>query len=384
MVELKIPLSAPDITEAEIKAVVDVLKTPQLSLGPKLPEFERLIAKYIGVKHAIAVNSGTSALHLIVRSLGILEGDEVVTTPFSFIASANCILFERAKPVFVDIDPNTLNIDVSSIPSTPRLSSGLRASQHLVSSKTKAILAVDLFGLPADWPKLQQIAKKHNLRLIEDSCEALGSELNSQKAGTFADAACFAFYPNKQITTGEGGVIVTDDDEIAGLCRSMRNQGRQDNGGWLQHQRLGYNYRLSDINCALGIVQMKRITEILVKRDKVAAMYNERLKDVQGLKLLSSPSGTRRSWFVYVVILEDGYSQSDRDNILQKLQAKGIGCSDYFSPIHLQPFYAALGYKKGDFPVTEKIAQRTIALPFFNNLTEKQVDFVVSALKPLL
>ncbi len=371
MVGQKIPLSAPDITEAEINAVVDVLKTPQLSLGPKLPQFEQLISKYIGVKHAIAVNSGTSALHLIVRSLGISEGDEVITTPFSFVASANCLLFERAKPIFVDIDPVTLNIDTTKI-------------EVKITDKTKAILGVDLFGLPADWLRLQSIAKEHKLKLIEDSCEALGAELNGQKAGTFADAGCFAFYPNKQITTGEGGVIVTDDEEIAALCRSMRNQGRSEQGQWLQHERLGYNYRLSDINCALGVAQMQRIDELLNKRDKVAEMYNQRLKDVQALRLLTSAPGAKRSWFVYVVILEDGYSQSDRDNILQKLQAKGIGCSDYFSPIHLQPFYISMGYKQGDFPAVEKIAQRTIALPFFNNLNEKQIDYVVSTLKPLL
>lgn len=369
---MQISLSNPDITEAEINAVVGVLKTPNLSLGPKLPEFEKKVAEYTGVKHAIAVNSGTSALHLIIRSLGIGEGDEVITAPFSFIASANCILFEKAKPVFVDIEPGTLNIDVTKI-------------EKKITDKTRAILAVDIFGLPADWDALEQLAKRHDLTLIEDSCEALGAEYKSRKAGSFGRAGCFAFYPNKQITTGEGGVIVTNDDEIAGLSKSMRNQGRDDNGGWLHHQRLGYNYRLSDINCALGIAQMERLEEILAKRDKVAQLYNQKLRGLNGVVLPQDAPAGKRSWFVYVIKLTERYSNKDRDGILRKLRELGIGCSDYFSPIHLQPFYVEMfGYKRGDFPVTEFAAERTVALPFYNNLTEAQIDRVVSNLKNLL
>ena len=369
---MQIPLSRPDITDLEIKAVTDVLKTPDLSFGPKLPEFEKIVADYVGVKHSVAVNSGTSALHLIVRSLGIGEGDEVITTPFSFISSANCLLFEKATPIFVDIDPQTLNIDVNKI-------------EARITQKTKAILAVDVFGLPADWLKLEQIAKKHQLKLIEDSCEALGAEYKGKKAGSFGDAACFAFYPNKQITTGEGGMIVTNDQNIAKLCRSLRNQGRDEGGDWLQHKRLGYNYRISDLNCALGIAQMKRIDEMLSKREKVAQMYQEKLENIKGLTLLSQPDGAKRSWFVYVVVLSDQYSRKDRDSILEQLRGKGIGCGDYFTPIHLQPFYVEeFGCQPGDFPETEAVADRTIALPFFNDLTAEQAAYVVSHLADML
>ncbi|MDI6732232.1 MAG: DegT/DnrJ/EryC1/StrS family aminotransferase [Candidatus Margulisbacteria bacterium] len=370
---MQIPLSSPDITDIEINAVISVLKTPSLSLGPKLPEFEKIVADYIEVKHAVAVNSGTSALHLIVKSLGLSEGDEVITSPFSFIASSNCLLFEKVHPVFTDIDPITYNIDVNQI-------------EKKITKKTKAILVVDVFGLPADWEKLQQIAEANNLLLIEDSCEALGAEHKSQKVGGFGDAGCFAFYPNKQITTGEGGVIVTNNDNIAKLSRSLRNQGRLEEEGWLQHPILGYNYRLSDINCALGIAQMQRIGEILAKREKVASLYNERLKRMEPLELppLSS-SNLKRSWFVYVVKLCSKYSKQDRKRILTGLREKGIGCNNYFPPIHLQPFYVEkYGYKNGDFPITESVAERTIALPFFNNLSEGQINYVVDNLRTLL
>ncbi|MFH1577328.1 MAG: DegT/DnrJ/EryC1/StrS family aminotransferase [Candidatus Margulisiibacteriota bacterium] len=367
-----IPLSNPDITDAEISAVTEVLKTPHLSLGPKLPEFEKMMANYIGVEHAVAVSSGTAALHLIIRSLGIGEGDEVITTPFSFISSANCILFERAAPVFVDIDPQTYNIDVDKI-------------EEKITVKTKAILAVDVFGCPADWKKLEIIAKKHNLKLIEDSCEALGAEFEGKKTGSFGEAACFGFYPNKQVTTAEGGVIVTNNPELAELCRSMRNQGRGQNRDWLQHGRLGYNYRLSDINCALGIAQMKRIDELLEKRQKIADLYNKKLKDISAVRLLADPPNVKRSWFVYVIALADKYSRNERDNILQGLRDKGIECGNYFTPIHLQPFYAdQFGHKKGDFPYTEHVAERTIALPFYNNLKEEQINFIVETLRSLL
>ncbi len=369
---MKIPLARPDITEHEIQAVVKVLRTPYLSLGPKLGEFEQKIALYAGVRHAVAVNSGTSALHLIVRALGLTEGDEVITTPFSFVASSNCLLFERVRPVFVDIDPQTLNIDVHQIP--PK-----------ITEKTKAILAVDVFGHPADWDELERIAQKYKIKLIEDSAEALGAEYKGHKAGSFGDAAVFAFYPNKQITTGEGGVILTNSDEIARLCRSLRNQGRGEGNEWLQHERLGYNYRLSEINCALGIAQLERLEEILRKRERVAQMYNERLQEIQGVRIPYVAPYVKISWFVYVIRLGEEYTQADRDRILKELCAHGIGCSNYFSPIHLQPFYRELfGYKPGDFPVTESVAARTIALPFYNNLTEAQVDYVVTTLKALL
>jgi len=367
-----IPLSSPDITELEISYVTGVLKTPHLSLGPKLAEFEDRMAEFTGVKYAVAVNSGTSALHLIVRALGIKDGDEVITTPFSFIASANCVLFERAKPVFVDIDPTTLNIDVNRI-------------EERITDKTRAILAVDVFGYPAEWDRLEQIAREYRLELIEDSCEALGAEYKGRKAGAFGEAAAFAFYPNKQMTTGEGGIVVTDNGEIAESCRSMRNQGRGDNDEWLEHQRLGYNYRLSDINCALGIAQLERIEELLAKRDQVAEMYNLRLKDWQEVRIPGTSPGVKRSWFVYVVVLGDRYSRKNRDKILQELRRRGIGCGSYFTPIHLQPFYVEMfGFKEGNFPVTEHVSERTVALPFYNNLSETEVDFVVENLKEIV
>lgn len=369
---MNIPLSSPDITELEISYVTQVLRTPNLSLGPKLVEFEARMAQFIGVKHAVAVNSGTSALHLIIRALEIKDGDEVITTPFSFISSANCMLFERAKPVFVDIEPLTLNIDVTRI-------------EEKITGKTRAILAVDVFGYPVEWNRLEQIAKEHHLKLIEDSCEALGAEYQGKKLGTFGEAAAFAFYPNKQMTTGEGGIIVTNNEEIAKLCRSMRNQGRGDSDEWLEHQRLGYNYRISDINCALGIAQLERIEELLAKREQVAQMYNMRLKDWTEARIPFSSPEVKRSWFVYVVTLADRYSQENRDNVLQELRRRGIGCSNYFTPIHLQPFYVEMfGFKKGDFPVTEHVSERTIALPFYNNLSEDEIDFVVRSLKEIV
>jgi len=367
-----IPLSSPDITELEIKYVTEVLKTPNLSLGPKLAEFEAKMAQFVGRKYAIAVNSGTSGLHLIIRALGVGDGDEVITTPFSFIASANCLLFERAKPVFVDIEPLTFNIDVSLI-------------EQKITPQTKAILAVDIFGYPAEWGKLEELGQKYNLKLIEDSCEALGAEYRGKRAGTFGDVAVFSFYPNKQITTGEGGIIVTDDEEIARLCRSMRNQGREEGGEWLDNPRLGYNYRLSDINCALGIAQLERIAEILAKRERVAQWYNERLKEIDGVRVPYSSSEAKRSWFVYVPLLSERYSREDRDKILKGLSQRRIGCRDYFSPIHLQKFYKEMfGYKEGDFPVTEYISSRTVALPFYNNLKKEQVEVVVDNLRQLL
>ncbi len=370
--QLNIPLSSPDITEEDIAAVNAVLLTPQLSLGPKLREFEEKIAAYAGRQHAVAVSSGTAGLHLIVRALGIGQGDEVITTPFSFIASANCLLFEGAKPVFADIDPRTLNIDPAQI-------------EKRITPKTKAILGVDVFGYPADWQQLEAIAQNHQLLLIEDSCEALGAEYHGRRAGTFGRAAVFSFYPNKQMTTGEGGVIVTDDAALAKQCRSMRNQGRDEGNGWLEHTRLGYNYRLSDINCALGISQLARIDAMLARRERVARWYTERLNGIDGISVPYGAPGAKRSWFVYVPLLAERYPVKDRDRILAGLTRQGIACRNYFAPIHLQRFYReSFGCREGDFPVTESVAARTIALPFYNSLQESQVERVVGSLRQLL
>ncbi len=374
----KIPLSKPDITEKEKKAVLGVLETSRLSLGKNYLEFEKLMAKFAGVKYAVVVNSGTSGLHLIIRSLGIKIGDEVITSPFSFISSSNCILFEGAKPVFVDIDEKTFNIDVSKI-------------EEKITNKTKAILAVDIFSQPADWDELKKIAKKHKLFLIEDSAEALGSELQItngkwQMAGSFGDAAVFAFYPNKQLVTGEGGMILTNNNKIADLCKSMANQGRKiENGKWLEHVRLGYNYRLDEMSCALGIAQMHRIKKILKKRAKVAESYNKKLKNIEGLEIPYIKPRNKISWFVYVVKLAESLAGKKRDEIIKEMAKRGIQCSNYFQTIHLQPFYKEMFlYKEGDFPVAENISKRTLALPFFNNLTEKEIDFVVKNLKAIL
>ena len=378
---MQIYLSRPDITQKEIDAVCEVLRTPNLSLGPKLAEFEQAFAKYIGRKHAVAVNSGTSGLFLCMLALGIGPGDEVITTPFTFIASSNCILMAGAKPVFVDIDPATLNIDSSKI-------------EDKITNKTKAILPVDIFGSPAGIDKVCQIARKHNLKVIEDSCEALGSQLHGKKTGTFGTMSTFGLYPNKQITTGEGGMILTDDKYLADLCISLRNQGRGTGGGWLDHERLGYNFRLSDINCALGIVQLSRIEEIKAKRQQVAKWYQEMLSPDNRLVVPVEPPGCDISWFVFVVRLADvspprlastGKQGGHRDKILEAMRKRNIQVSNYFSPVHLQPFMAErFGYKPGDFPVTESVSKSTIALPFYNNLTKDQTATVCKTLKEVL
>lgn len=365
---MKIPLAQPDLTWLERKAVLDVVESTFLSLGPKLPEFERAMAQYIGVKHAIAVNSGTSGLHLIVRALGIGRNDEVITTPFSFIASANCMLMESARPVFVDIDPETYNIDPDKV-------------EAAITPRTKAILGVDVFGRCAEWDRICEIAQRRGLAVIEDSCEAIGAEAFGKMAGSFGDAGCLAFYPNKQMTTGEGGMILTNRDDVAALCRSMRNQGRDEGQGWLEHARLGFNYRLSDIHCALGLAQLSRIEEILAKRAAVADLYREQLGHLADLLLPVGPRQGRLSWFVYVVRLADRFTRADRNRILLALRDKGIGCNSYFAPIHLQPFYVEqFGFKPGDFPVTEHISDRTIALPFFTTMTSDQVAQVADCL----
>ncbi|HCP31965.1 TPA: polysaccharide biosynthesis protein [Candidatus Acetothermia bacterium] len=369
---MKIPLAKPDITAREIEAVVGILRTPQLSLGPKLEEFEKKLAEYAGVNHAVATNSGTSALHLIIRALGIGPGDEVITTPFSFIASANCILFEGAKPIFVDIDRKTLNIDPERI-------------KGAITSKTKAILGVDVFGHPADWLALEKIAQEHGLLLIEDSAEALGSELAGRRCGSFGKAAVFGFYPNKQITTGEGGMVVTDDSQVAALCHSMTNQGRGEGSEWLEHVRLGYNYRMDEMSAALGLAQLSRIEEIIAARAQVAKWYTKAFQQIEGVEPPYMAADIKMSWFVYVVRLNEAFTQKDRDRILNGLKQRGIGCRNYFAPIHLQPFYKeTLGTKKGDFPITEAVSWRTIALPFYNRLKKEQVGIVVDVLSDLI
>jgi len=363
-----IPLSGPDITQQDIDAVTEVLRTSDLSLGPKLPEFEQEFAKYVGVKHAVAVNSGTSALHLCMRALDIKDGDEVITSPFSFFASASCILFERAKPVFVDILPGTHCLDPASV-------------EKAITPNTKAILGVDIFGYLAEWEELRRIAALNDLALIEDACEALGSSRSGQMAGSFADCAVFGFYPNKQLTTGEGGMLVTDRDDIADLARSMRNQGRDTSGGFLRHERLGYNYRLSDIQCALGISQLESLPERIQKRTQVVEWYQEELASCEEIFIPQSQAGVSLSWFVYVVQLKDKYTVQDRDALLEYLTSNQIGCNNYFPAIHLQPLFRGLGWKEGMYPITENASQHTIALPFSSKITHEQVAQVCNVLK---
>ena len=367
---MNIPLSNPDISDFDRQAVLDVLNTPALSLGPRLPEFEKVFARTLGSRHAVAVNSGTSALHLCVKAAEIGEGDEVITTPFSFVASANCALFERAWPVFVDIEEETYNINPFGI-------------EDAITSRTRAILPVHVFGRPCEMDPILLLARHYGLYVIEDACEAIGATYGGKQVGTFGHTAAFAFYPNKQITTGEGGMIVTDESAVAALCRSWRNQGRSETGAWLQHERLGYNYRLSDINCALGLAQLKQLDEILAMRNAVAGKYTSLLKDRVPEVIPPAPAArhSRNSWFVYVVRLREEFTRSDRDAVLEHLRAEGIGCNNYFSPIHLQPFYQEMfGYRKGCFPITERVADRTIALPFFNRLGDAQIEVVCNAL----
>ncbi len=389
--EVTIPMSSPDLTAEEREAVAAVLRSPSLSIGPKLRAFEEAFCTFTGSPHAIGVSSGTAGLHLCVRAAEIHEGDLVITTPYSFVASANVILFERATPVFVDVDPETGNLAPEWVQEAVR---DLIAGEHSAKKwlprvgarpgkRLKAILPVDVFGQPADLDPILQVAQAHNLRVIEDSCEALGAEYKGQKAGTLGDYGVYAFYPNKQMTTGEGAVIVTADDQAASLMRALRNQGRAPGDTWLQHTYLGYNYRLDEMSAALGLAQLRRIDELLNKRARVATWYQERLADIDGVEPLTvSSTTTRISWFVYVVRLADATS---REVVAAKLRAHGVPTRPYFVPIHLQPYMVSrFGYQEGDYPITEELGRRSLALPFSGIMTEAQVAQVCQALKEAL
>lgn len=386
-----VPMSSPDLTDAERARVMEVVSSPILSMGIQTSFFEKAIADFVGAKHAIAVNSGTAGLHLCVRAAGIETGDLVITTPFSFVSSSNVLLFEKAIPVFVDVDPLTGNLDVDLLEKeVVDLTRGGEAAKKWLPragvdnhGKLKAILAVDVFGQPADYERIVKLAKTYNLKLIEDSCESLGAEYKSVKTGLFGDYGVFAFYPNKQITTGEGGMIVTNDDQAAGLMRALRNQGRAPGDNWLQHTELGYNYRIDELSAALGAVQMTRIEELLNKRQKVADWYADRLAEIQGVEPPGIASGTtRNSWFVYVIKVKPGI---DRDQLAVKLTEARIPVRPYFLPIHLQPYMARqFGYREGDYPVTEDLGKRGLALPFSGVMTEQQVDTVCQTLRQCL
>lgn len=363
---MRIPMSSPDITQAEIDAVVAVLHTFTLSIGPQIVRFEEASAAYTGTRFGIGVNSGTSGLHMAIIAAGVEANDEVITPSFSFIASANAVLYERAKPVFVDIDLKTGNIDPAQL-------------EAAITPRTKAIMPVHAFGQPADMDPIIDIAHRHNLHIIEDACEAIGAEYKGRRAGTLGDVAVFAFYPNKQMTTGEGGMMVTNSEDLAMLYRSLRNQGRDLFNAWLAHSRLGYNYRLDEMSAALGLTQIQRIDELLAKRARVANWYDERIEEIPGLqKPYISPTTTRMSWFVYVIRC----LEVNRNQLMDYLETQGIPSRPYFTPIHLQPFYVEkFGYQRGILPQTEQAGDTFLALPFSGVMTEEQVNYVCTHLR---
>jgi perosamine synthetase len=358
-----IAMSAPDLDESDEAAVLEALRSGVLGLGPFAEAFEGLAAGVAGTRHAVAVSSGTAGLHLIVRALGVGSGDEVLVPSFTFAASANAFIYEGATPVFVDIEPDTYNLDPGELVArrTPR---------------TRAVMVVDVFGHPADWDALEADAK--GLVLIDDCCEAIGATVGGRPLGSLGAAGCFAFYPNKQMTTGEGGMVVTDDASLAAACRSLRNQGRGEMGTWLQHERLGFNYRMDELSAALGLSQIRRLKEFLGKRSGVARMYTERLTPLDWVRPPVVRPGVTMSWFVYVVTLS---VDVDREAVVDALAAEGIPSRAYFPPLHLQPYVRErFGTREGMLPVTEDVALRTLALPFHNNLTEPEVDRVVEGL----
>jgi perosamine synthetase len=365
-----IPLAKPEIGAREEELVLEVLRSGQLSLGPMGERFERAFAEWLGVEDAVAVSSGTSGLHLGVRALGWGAGDEVLTSPFSFVASANCLLYEGVRPIFCDVDPITLNLDPA-------------AAAAAVGERSAGILPVHIFGYPAAMPELEALAAKHDLSLLEDACEALGAvDSAGVKVGARGNVATFAFYANQQMTTGEGGMVVPGDAALAARLRSERNQGRAADMGWLDHGGLGFNYRLSDIAAALGVAQVEKLTQMLSARDRVAAMYAERLAQVEGVEAPITTRGQeRRSWFVYVVRLGEGI---DRDATIARLAERGIAGKAYLPCIHLFPHLRELGWQEGQFPVAEAASAHSLALPFFPTLSEDQVDRVCQELATAL
>ncbi len=363
-----IPLAKPVIGDREIELVTEVLRSGQLSLGPMVERFERGWTERVGCRNAVATSSGTAGLHLALHALGIGPGDEVVTSSFSFVASANAVLFAGGAPVFADVDPDTFNMD------PPRV-------EEAITERTRAILIVDIFGYPAELTALLEIAERHGLPVVEDACQTIDGSYNGRKLGTHGHPAVYGFYANKQLTTAEGGVVLTDDDDLAALLRSTRNQGRSDDGAWLVHSRMGFNYRLSDVHSAIGVAQLERLDDLLEGRARVAALYQHRLAPMSGVSpMFEGPQP--RSWFVYAPRLD---ASIDRDAVIVSLGARGIQAKPYLPCIHLQPFYRLhLGHRAGTYPVTEAISASTIALPFFPEMTEHQVDRVCAAFSEAL
>jgi perosamine synthetase len=363
----RVLLSSPYVDEREEELVLEVLRSGRLSLGPTIDRFEELFAERVGSPYAAAVSSGTAGLHLSVRLAGLGPGDEVITSPFSFVASANCAIYEGATPVFVDIDPGTLNLDPGAV-------------EAAISERTRAIVAVDIFGYPCELDELRALCERHGLALIEDACEALGAEYRSRRIGSHGHLAVFAFYPNKQITTGEGGMVTTASEEEWRLLRSLRNQGRADSGGWLEHAHLGYNYRLDDLRAAVGIAQLEKLDRILALRCAVAARYADLLVGTDAVEPpLADDADHRRSWFVYVVKLAPGV---DREEVIERLSEDGIETSRYLPSIHLQEYMRErYGFREGMFPVSEETSRRTLALPFHTRLQEEDQERVVESLR---
>lgn len=387
MTESMIPLSRPDLSETEVEEVLGVLRTPWLSMGPKIREFEERVAAFVGVRHAIAVANGTCGLHLATRAVGVRPDAEVITTPFSFVATANVLLFERATPVFVDVDPQTLNLTpqgVQAVIERDYVSRDGQMVRRTTGAPLVGILPVSVFGHPLAMDEFRALARAHRLRIVHDTCEAFGSLYWSGERGAWvseaalADVAVFAFYPNKQLTTGEGGMVVTQDEGIAAYCRMARNQGRQPGADWLEHEALGFNYRMDELSAALGVGQMRRAPELLARREQVARWYDEALAQVEEVERPQAAPWARVAWFVYVIRVRPGI---DRDAVIAHLAHRGIAAKPYFPPIHLAPHFRALGYRPGDFPITEAVAHRTIALPFFNALTQEQVQEVARTVR---
>ncbi len=366
----QIGLSAPWLDEREEELVLEVMRSGRLSLGPSIDRFEELFAEAVGAPYAAAVSSGTAGLHLLCRLVGIEPGDEVITSPYSFVASANCAIYEGATPVFADIDPRTLNLDPAAVAAA-------------ITPRTRAVVAVDIYGYPCELEELQAICTRHDLALIDDACEALGARYRGSPVGSHGVSAVFAFYPNKQITTGEGGVVTTHSEDEWRLLKSLRNQGRADGGGWLDHARLGFNYRIDDIRSAIGIGQLEKLDTILARRSFVAARYSQLLAGVDGLELpLEDDDDHVRSWFVYVVALP---AEVDREAVIAGLDARGVQTARYLPCIHLQDYMRdRYGFREGLCPVAEDLSGRTLALPFHARLDEDDQDYVVRSLKEVL
>ncbi|MGA9883318.1 MAG: DegT/DnrJ/EryC1/StrS family aminotransferase [Candidatus Acidiferrales bacterium] len=382
---MNIPLSLPDVGEREIEYVSEVIRSKQLSLGPWLNRFEERFAEYVGMRYAVAASSGTAALHMCVRAMGIGPGDEVVTTPFSFVASTNCILYEGATPILLDIDRETYNLDPANLRDFLEQCCTRNKDGRVLNMKSgqtvKAILPVHVFGLPCEIEAIEQIARDYGLMVLEDASEAIGAKYRGRRAGTFGDAAVFAFYPDKQITSAEGGMVVTNDASIAARCRSLRNQGRDENGRWLTHVQFGFSYRLSDVHSALGLAQLERIEELLAARESVATEYSRTLSGINAIRLPAEVKDAERSWFVYVIEAAGAPGSVTRDRIRNRLQQWGIATQGYFPAIHRQPYFAQ--YRSEipmQLPNTESAADNCLAIPFSGQLTKQEIRVVCKEL----